>query len=68
MKPFAQWMGDQLESIVDESHIGPHTHQPTAVENPEGPVWPFEVTRYDEDMREKEETYKHWKYSQGGWL
>ncbi len=25
MKPFSQWMGDQAGTILDASHIGPHT-------------------------------------------
>ncbi len=61
MKPFAQWVGDMAESIIDESHIGPHTHA-----LPEKPERVKAINKYlDEDGNiipglSQDELYEHW--------
>lgn len=39
MKSFQDWVGSQADSIIDASHIGPHTHEPPVVEAPPKPIY-----------------------------
>jgi len=65
MKPFAQWVSEQAESIVDGSHIGPHTHHlpdvTKKVDDPRCPEgWtPEREAMYEQWMRRMEHDYEY---------
>ncbi len=67
MKPFADWVGSQAESIIDASHIGPHTHElpvvvtPLVTEDPMGQEGWTEARQnaYEHWMRRMEQDFEY---------